>query len=292
MPFKPDYEVPPERRAYTFQAGLTGCLMLHGYLGSPASSRPLAQYLADHGITVHCPLLPGHGNFPNKLYKINRRAWFDEATEAFATINELCDEVFLMAHSMGTVLSAYLIGQSPEVNIRGVIFLAPATELPDRRLLAVSVARYVMPWLYPMRLKRLRPVATARLHEFDPNMNLEDLEIQAKLPELTKVPVGSIDEMRKVLAKSKGLWPQIIQPAIIFHGDQDDVVKVESTRKVFDALASEDKRLEIIPGGGHELMRPFDPVHSTVWSSILEFIQDRATLLEAMSNSSDIPENL
>lgn len=280
MPFQPDYEVKPERQAYTFKAGTTGCLMLHGYMGAPISSRPLARSLADQGITVHCPLLPGHGSLPNKLYKIRRQLWLDEAKEAFATINELCDEIFLMGHSMGTVLNAYLANINPGANIRGMILLAPATELPDKRLLAFSVLRYVMPWLYPMRLKRLRPIAISRLHDFDPNLILDDPEIQAKLPELTKVPTDSIDEMRKTLAMSKDLWPKIKLPTIIFQGDQDDVVKVESTRKVFEAIPAKDKRIEIISGAGHELMRPFEPAHTKVWAAIQQFIRDRATLLE------------
>ena len=40
MAFEPSYEVPEDRRAYTLEAGPVGCLMLHGFLGSPISSRP------------------------------------------------------------------------------------------------------------------------------------------------------------------------------------------------------------------------------------------------------------
>ena len=47
MPFTPDYPVKPERQAYTEYArigdGHTGILMLHGYMGSPLSSREMAQ---------------------------------------------------------------------------------------------------------------------------------------------------------------------------------------------------------------------------------------------------------
>jgi carboxylesterase len=79
MPFAPTYDVPAERRAYVELArvengnGRIGLLMLHGYMGSPLSSHPMANYLAGHGVSVHCPLLPGHGHYPDKLHKVPGR---------------------------------------------------------------------------------------------------------------------------------------------------------------------------------------------------------------------------
>jgi hypothetical protein len=100
MPFAPTYDVPAERRAYVELAraengnGRIGLLMLHGFLGSPLSSHPMANYLAGHGVSVHCPLLPGHGHYPDKLHKITRQAWLNEAQEAFATVQKQYDELF------------------------------------------------------------------------------------------------------------------------------------------------------------------------------------------------------
>ncbi len=86
MSFEPPYFVKPERRAYKIISGPVACLMLHGFLGSPASSHPLASYLADQGISVYCPLLPGHGELPNKLYKRNLGEWLSEAEKTFHDI--------------------------------------------------------------------------------------------------------------------------------------------------------------------------------------------------------------
>ena len=36
MPFNPTYSVPEDRRAYRLDGGSVGCLMLHGFMGSPA----------------------------------------------------------------------------------------------------------------------------------------------------------------------------------------------------------------------------------------------------------------
>jgi carboxylesterase len=272
MPFQPGYPVKPDRQAYTFLAGPTGCLMLHGFMGAPISSRPLAQYLAQEGVTLHCPLLPGHGELPNKLNKVPYQAWLDEAEEAFSFLTQHCNEIFLMGHSMGTVLDAYLASRHQENDIRGLILLAPAYDLPDKRLLSMKLLRYVMPWFYPMWMKRLHPLVRQRLLDFDPEIDLDDPNVQARLPELTKVPTSSLDEMRKVLDIGRKLWPTIDLPVVIYQGDSDIAVSLENTRKLFDILPVDDKKLHIIPGAGHELMRPFDPTHSGVWSSIHAFI--------------------
>ncbi len=277
MPFKPSYNVVPERQAYTLEAGPVGVLMMHGFMGAPISSRPLAEYLAERGITVHCPLLPGHGELPNKLYKVPRQAWMQEAEEGFAWISQHCEEIFLMGHSMGTVLNARLASQNKA--IKGMILLAPAYDLPDKRLLATIGLRYVMPWFYPLKMKSLRRLVTERLRDFDPTMDLEDPAVQASLPELTKVPTSAMDEMSKTIRAGKKLWPTIGLPAIILQGDDDVAIPISNTQKLYEVLPGEEKELIVLPGAGHELMRPFDPAHLKVWPAVYNFIKQRSNVL-------------
>jgi carboxylesterase len=276
VPFKPNYEVKPERQAYTLEKGPVGCLMLHGFMGAPISSRPMAEYLAERGITVHCPLLPGHGELPNKLQAFPRQAWIDEAEEAFTFINQRCEKVFLMGHSMGTVLCAHLASQHKQV--KGLVMLAPAFDIPDRRLLAMSVLRYVMPWFYPLKMRSLRPLVNKRILDFDPTLDLNDPAVQARLPEMTKVPTSSIDEMRKTIKMGRKLWPTLEHPSIILQGDEDEVIDLESTRRLYNMLPNPDKKLIILEGAGHELMRSFDPAHKRVWPAVLDFIMQHSSL--------------
>lgn len=276
MSFEPTYEIKPERQAYTLENGPVGCLMLHGFMGAPISSRPLAEYLAERGITVHCPLLPGHGELPNKLYGVPHQAWIDEAEEGFAFISSRCQEVFLMGHSMGTVLSAHLASLHDEV--KGMVMLAPAYDIPDRRLLATSILRYVMPWFYPLKMRSLRPLVNKRLLDFDPTLDLNDPAVQARLPELTKVPTSGIDEMRKIIKMGQKLWPTLNLPSIILQGDEDEVVALENSQTLYGMLPSPDKELIILEGAGHELMRPFDPAHERVWPAVFDFVRQRSRL--------------
>ena len=271
MPFQPLYPVPDDRRPYTIEAGSVGVLALHGYIGSPKSSRPLAGHLAEHEITVHCPLLPGHGNVPHKMYGVSRHDWIAEAEEGLATIRRMCDKIFLMGHSMGAVLAAHLIQKNED--IRGFIMLAPLYEVPDKRIHLMRLLRYVMPWFYPLKSRSLQRLVYERAIDFDPTLDLSDPAVQAQLPELSKVPTSSMDEMRKMSDLGKKLWPKTYLPTIIFQGGHDRAVSAGNAQHIFDLLPHKDKHLYWLPEAGHELMRPFDPAHTQVWSSILQFIQ-------------------
>lgn len=274
MPFTPSYHVPESRRAYTVGEGTTGVLMLHGFMGSPTSSRPLADYLADQGLKVHCPLLPGHGELPRMLHGSTKEAWLAEAEEALVTLRAQCDEIVLMAHSMGNVLAAHLVltAGATEVPFRGLIMLAPAYTVPSRAIYLLRVLRYIMPWLYPLWFRRLHGLVQDRLHDFDPTLDMEDPALRDRLPNLTRVPTGAIDEMRQVLDYGRRLWPRLDLPVIIFQGGQDIAVDPAGTRQLFAQLPHEDKQLVYLPKAGHELMRPFEAVHERVWSEIAAFI--------------------
>jgi carboxylesterase len=276
MPFEASYFVPEDRRAYHIDAGPVGCLMLHGFLGSPTSSMPLAGFLSERGISMRCPLLPGHGELPNKLHQIPKQAWIDEAEEALEIIRQRCDEIFLMGHSMGTVLSAHLISKNPD--IKGIIMLAPLYDVPSRAIKITRYLRHFLPWFYPLRFSRLTKLVHERLYDFDPTLDLDDPAVHAKLPEMTKVPTAAIDEMRKMADIGRTLWPQIDVPALIFQGGRDIAVSPGNSESILDLLPNPDKKLLFFPRAGHELMRPFEPVHKEVWPAVYDFIRRRSSL--------------
>jgi len=280
MPFVPSYEIPEDRKPYTLRAGGQpdggdiGALMLHGFMGSPGSSRPMAEFLSSQGITVHCPLLPGHGHYPDKLYKISHRQWLAEAEEGLEQLRQLCDRIFIIGHSMGTVLGAYLITKCED--IRGMVMLTPLYALPDKRLRLMRFLRYVMPWFYVHKSRSLRDLVRQRLLDFDPTLDLDDPAVQARLPEMTRVPTSGLDEMVKMVRLGRRLWVRLTLPILIFQGGDDPAVPPGSMEKIYELLPSKEKELKTFPEAGHELMRPFEPVHTTVWQMIHHFFRQHA----------------
>lgn len=285
MPFNPSYEIAPERRPYTLESRLpaepghrVGVLFLHGFMGSPLSSRPLAEFLSAHGLFVHCPLLPGHGQYPDKLQGARRSEWIAEAEEAYALAKSHTDELFLAAHSMGNILAAHVITKFG--GVRGLTMLAPVYDVPDARLRYVKYARHVVPWYYPHRSKResMQHLVRERVLDFDPTIDYDSPEFQARLPEVSRVPLAGMHEMVEMIMYGRKLWPRLTLPVRLYAGEDDVAAAPENARRIMAAVASQDKQLTVYPNVGHEMMRPFEPVHTEVWNSILSFITEHSAI--------------
>ena len=291
MSFKPNYDVPPERRPYQLECATpqedgrrVGVLFLHGFMGSPISSRPLAEYLTRHGLFVNCPLLPGHGHYPDKLKSAGRKEWLAEAEEAYRAAQANSDELFLIGHSMGNILAAHVALTFG--GTRGIIMLAPVYDVPDNRLRYVKYARHFMPWYYPHKSKResMQHLVRERVLDFDPTIDFESPEFQAALPEVSRVPIAGMHEMVETIKYGRKLWPRLQLPVHIFTGEEDVAAPPQNARQIFAALPGADKGLTVYPSAGHELMRPFEPAHTEVWASILAFIGERSAVGVAASS--------
>ncbi len=284
MPFQPTYDVQPDRRAYTFEPNTAnggrqvGVLVFHGFIGSPLSSRPMAEYLNERGLYVHCPLLPGHGSYPDKLYGVSSQAWLAEVEEAYQVARAACDDLFIIAHSMGNVLAAHVALKFGD--IRGIAMLAPVIDVPDSRLRLVKYARFFMPWYYPHKSKResMQQLVRERVLDFDPTIDFDSPEFQEQLPQVSRVPLSGMHAMVQTIEKGRGLWPRLDAPVRIFAGEDDYAAPPDNARRIFALLPAQDKELHIYPGVGHEMMRPFEPIHETVWNSIFTFISEHAPI--------------
>ncbi|MBE2197955.1 MAG: alpha/beta fold hydrolase [Anaerolinea sp.] len=279
MPFQPNYEVPPDRQAYTFfgapEVGPenVGILALHGFMGSPISTRAMSEFLAANGITVHCPLLPGHGHLPYKIHNVTYKMWLQETEEALAYLRQFCDQIFLMGHSMGAVLGAHLAINNPD--LCGFVMLAPLYDLPDWRIKMVAFGRYFIKYFYPLKSKHTDfEIFAGRVKDYDPSIDIYDPNLKEWLIEASRLPLDGLDEMRKAAALGRKLWGRLHLPVLVFQGGSDPAVNPGNTEKLFQKLSTPDKEMKFFPQVGHELMRPVEPIHRKVWLKVLEFIQD------------------
>lgn len=271
MGFQPREDIPAERRPYEVWAGEVGCLFLHGFMGSPKSSRPLAAYLQQYGISTICPLLSGHGHLPYKIRGASHRQWLQEAENAYQMIRQRCRQVILLGHSMGAVLAAHLIHKFGTMS--GLITFAPLYDVPDKRIRAAHWLRYLVPYVYPLSLKSFpTDLAIGRVVDFDPSIDLDDPAVQKWLRRGTRIPTSGVSEMTKLADLGKVLWSQVHVPVLIMQGKHDRAVKPADAQQLYEALPTPEKQLLWFEGG-HELLRPSDPVHEQVWPQVLAFIQ-------------------
>src|SRR5580698_9534302 len=91
----------PGAEPFEQAGGPVGVLLCHGFTGTPQTLRPWADYLADKGLTVSLPRLPGHGTTWQDMSSTGWHDWFAEVDRAFTTLAGQCEEVFVFGLSMG-----------------------------------------------------------------------------------------------------------------------------------------------------------------------------------------------
>ena len=120
----------PGAEPYAATGDDRGALVLHGFTGNPQSMRGLALALADAGLTVELPLLPGHGTDIADLLPTTWADWSGTAESAYEDLAARCEAVSVVGLSMGGTLAVWLAERHPEIAALAVVnpLLSPPDE--------------------------------------------------------------------------------------------------------------------------------------------------------------------
>lgn len=104
-----------------------GVLVVHGFTGTPASVRGVADAMVIAGFDVELPRLPGHGTTVDDMLTTGWSDWSAEVARARAALTERCDRVVLVGQSMGASLVLSSAIAAPDV--AGVVCINPVTRM-------------------------------------------------------------------------------------------------------------------------------------------------------------------
>jgi carboxylesterase len=117
--------------------GAHGALVLHGFTGNPFSMRGVAQALADAGLSVELPRLPGHGTAVADMVPTRWEDWSGAAEAAWRDLSARCDRVAVVGLSMGGTLTCWLGETQPAV--AGLVLVNPLVRsIPDDQIAALQ----------------------------------------------------------------------------------------------------------------------------------------------------------
>ena len=242
---------------YAANGGRVGVLLIHGFTGSCAETRPMGEYLASRGMTVRCPLLPGHGTCAEALTRIRWQAWAEEAERALGEIEDRCEVVFAGGLSLGSLLTLWLGARHPD--IAGLIPMAPAVEVRNQLMPLSVVLRYVI---------KYRPAAPPG------DADLGTPEAQRRIWCYDETPLWGAAEVYLLQRRVRRALPRIRQPILLFQGRRDATLTPEAAQVVYEGVASTDKDLVWLEHSGHNVLA--DGEREMLWARSHAWIVQRA----------------
>lgn len=233
--------------------GPVGVLLVHGFTGSPQSVRPLGEYLADRGIAVMAPRLPGHGTTWQDLNTRKAEEWVAHVEEAFNVFAAEKEEVFLVGLSFGAALCLNFAAHYPE-RIDGVVALSTFLLTKDPlRFLAPVIRRVV------------RSIPGAANDIADP----EQRELA-----YDRLPTGAAHVMLQWVKQTRRNLGAIRAPLLLMHSRNDHTAHPSAASLVYDSVSSEDKQIVWYDRSYHVITLDLD--REDVYRRTFEFIKERS----------------
>ena len=247
-------------------------LLVHGFGGTPAEMRGLAEALHRAGWTVEALLLPGFGADIATLTTRQYAEWLDAVAAAAQGLREAGHRpLLLVGYSMGATLALAL---APTVRPNGLVVLAPFGW--EEKPWTPIVEFFVRPFL-PIGFRPLRkadfgdPKLRQGMAKFMPGLNLDDPATQAALRDF-RLPLSLIDQVRGLSRRMWAALPQVRAPMLVVQGTRDSVVRPPQTQKLLRRLQDDVRYVEV--EAEHDLTLPENPAWPQVAAAVVAFAQE------------------
>jgi len=250
----------PGAEAFTRDGGPVGVLLCHGFTGTPQTLRPWAEYLADAGLTVSVPRLPGHGTTWQDMNRTRSEDWFAEAERSFEVLRGKTDEIFLMGLSLGGCI-VLRIAELRGAAVRGLVVVNPSITA-DTKLF----------WLAPV-MKLFVP----SLKGIGSDINKEGVHEVS----YDRVPVKAAATLPRLWRATRDGLDQLSQPVLAYRSTEDRVVGPRSMRLLTDALPAGQLTVRDCENSRH--VATLDHDAPAIFSGSLEFVRTHSAVLKRVA---------
>ncbi|MFD5032686.1 alpha/beta hydrolase [Streptomyces sp. NPDC058220] len=239
----------PGAEPYRHEGGEVGVLLCHGFTGSPQSLRPWAEYLAERGLTVSLPLLPGHGTRWQDMQLTGWQDWYAEVDRELRELLEKCGQVFVLGLSMGGAL-ALRLAEKHGTAVSGVVVVNPGMKVHGLAAYALPVVRHLIP-------------STGGLTNDIAKEGSEELGYD-------RVPLHAAHSLRQFFRLVDAALPQVTQPLLLLHSPQDHVVPPADSARILGRVSSRDVREVLLEQSyhvatlDHDAERIFEESHAFI----------------------------
>ncbi len=241
----------PTAEPFFIPGGKTGCLLLHGFTGTPKEMRMLGDSLAESGYTVLAPRLFGHATNPEAMGRARWHDWMASVEDGMNLLRGCTDRQVVMGLSMGGVLT--LMAAARYDFAGAVAFSTPSTLSNDPRSFLIPL----IGWL--------------NLHISKGKPDWRNPEAARDHMDYPYYPSRSIVELTKLIAEMRRELEHITIPVLLVQSKQDAAIPSGSMDTLFRELASTDKSKFWVENSGHVIIR--EPERERIFVEVKTFLQ-------------------
>ncbi len=240
-----------DTNSFFFKKSEVGCLLIHGFSGSPPEMRQLGEHLSKKDITVLGVKLKGHGETPEEFAQTTWHDWVASAEEGLVEIKKHCNKIFIGGLSMGGALTLHLASKHP---VAGIITYAGAVIINDFKLVFLPIISLFVKYIPAGdEVDLTNPAAINDIFSYD------------------KFPLKCIKNLLQLLKKVREGLPNITAPALIMHGTCDRTLSPKNAQYIYDNISSRDKKCIYLGYSGHALT--VDTEKEDVFKLTYDFIE-------------------
>ena len=241
----------PTAEPFFIPGGKTGCLLLHGFTGTPKEMRMLGDSLAAAGFTVMTPRLFGHATSPEAMRRARWQDWLASVEDGMNLLKGCTNGQVVMGLSMGGVLSLLAAAR---YQFSGVVsFSAPSTLSNDPRSFLIPL----LGWLN-LRISKGKP-------------DWRNAEAARDHVDYPYYPTRAIVELNRLIAVMREELPRVTIPALLVQSRQDTAIPGDSMDSIFRAIGSKDKSKFWVENSGHVIIR--EPERESIFTEVKSFLQ-------------------
>lgn len=238
---------------YTIKKGRTGVFLIHGFGDSPQTMKGMAEYFSSRGMSVHAPLLPGHGTTPYDMTHVTWNEWLEHLLEEYDGFSKGLDRIYVAGSSTGGNLAIVLASKR---DVAGVISMGT-----------------------PMRFKfhvLVRPVYTLYrhlklLHKKSYPFGKKDMDVVRWKIQYSHVPLKSVANVLELVKLTKKTLPKLRAPLLVMQSERDHMLPRKNAEILY-SLGRSKKKLVFVPDSYHVFI--MDRHKDMAFKNIYEFMME------------------
>ena len=231
-----------------------GCLLIHGFTGTPKEMRWLGEHLANEGYTVLGPRLFGHATDQEDMIRAHWSDWVASAADGYHLLRDVCSQVVVMGLSMGGALALYLGTQFP---VAGVVAMSTPYMTPH------PLMRNLRPFV-PLISRVWRYAAKGPPDWHDPEAAEGHLDYPS-------YPVRAAAELDDLLIEMRRGLHRLTAPVLLINSRGDEAVDAAHAQVISENLTSSEAENLWVENSGHVVTR--DAEREVVFTAAADLVR-------------------